>query len=699
MNNQEILVSLCQNMTDKQPVAVPVTTVVELIRSDQSTKESTEKYRYAIANGFDKDAKKEKKHARQFIPSAICEGGADAANVKSHTGLGMGDWDELPSECIAEYMKRLEADSYVFLSHITYSGTGIRVIYRTDATEPAQHPAVFKVGNDYFSALLDGHASDKHCKNVNRKSSICYDPHVIFHSDSQVFHVPTVEELARSSKEKESASPRKRKRYSAEVGDAGLVVIALLEAEGKAYAEGHHNEYISCAVYLMNKCGVEEAEVPHWVAESFPDFDPVETASIVRSVYQTHADEHGTLNIRKKSKDRYAKLEDVEKFISSQASLRYNVVLGCNEISWLADEEEGARFHEISDRDENTLWDRSIKAGLLSTQNTFRSIIHSDFVPLFNSITGYLDALPEWDETTDYIGEVTARVTTTAAELFDRFFRKWFVAMIASMYEPQIVNHTILVFIGKQGIYKTSFFHHLLPPELLSFFYLKINSEHMSKDDLFTLSESVLICMEELDTLTRQEQNQLKALVSLPQIKERPAYGRNKELKPHLATFCATGNNKFFLSDDSGSRRWLNFEVLSIVDPFENPLPYEGLYAQAFRLYKSGFRYWFDNEEIAELNEHNRGFEAVNIEEELIRERFRKPHPGEKGTFVSTAHILEIIGMCIKYTLSVRKIGVIMHKLGFEEKRYNNTRGFIVVELTDTERIDIRKPDLPELPF
>lgn len=220
----------------------------------------------------------------------------------------------------------------------------------------------------------------------------------------------------------------------------------------------------------------------------------------------------------------------------------------------------------------------------------------------------------------------------------------------------------------------------------------------MTKDDQLTLSESALICLEELDVLTNNELNQIKAMVTVPEIKERPAYARNKELRHHLATFCGTGNNKNFLIDDSGDRRWLNFEAFSILNPYTHPLPYEGLYAQAFALFEAGFQYWFDEEEISELHEHNHAFEAVNIEEELIGEHFRTPHPGEKGIFMSTAHIWEIIGIYIKYTLSARKITSAMRKLGFEEKRRNNVRGFIVVELTETEKTD-QKKDLPELPF
>ena len=61
-----------------------------------------------------------------------------------------------------------------------------------------------------------------------------------------------------------------------------------------------------------------------------------------------------------------------------------------------------------------------------------------------------------------------------------------------------------------------------------------------------------------------------------------------------MASFCATGNNLQFLTDDTGSRRWLPFEVERIENPWTTRIPYEGLFAQALWLLEHGFRYWFE---------------------------------------------------------------------------------------------------------
>ncbi|WP_232432746.1 virulence-associated E family protein [Parabacteroides distasonis] len=42
-------------------------------------------------------------------------------------------------------------------------------------------------------------------------------------------------------------------------------------------------------------------------------------------------------------------------------------------------------------------------------------------------------------------------------------FKKWFVAMVASWMADEVTNHEILVLIGRQGIYKTTWIDRLMP--------------------------------------------------------------------------------------------------------------------------------------------------------------------------------------------------------------------------------------------
>ena len=269
--------------------------------------------------------------------------------------------------------------------------------------------------------------------------------------------------------------------------------------------------------------------------------------------------------------------------------------------------------------------------------------------------------------------------------LWYRYLKKWLVSMVASWLSDDAVNNVILVLIGEQGAFKTTWFNYLLPPELRRYFYTKTNANRMSKDDLLTLAQYGLVCCEELDTMRPAELNQLKAVVTMPSIDERAAYAHFHEHRKHIASFCGTGNNPQFLSDPTGNRRWLPFEVESIISPRDNPFDYDAIYAEAYTLYKCGFRYWFEKDEIQELNRHNRKFETPRLEQELVDLYFRRPGPEEVGEFMSVARALQIISAGISQKLSAVYTGRAFSELGFNRVRTKRSRGFIVVCRTGEE--------------
>ena len=175
-----------------------------------------------------------------------------------------------------------------------------------------------------------------------------------------------------------------------------------------------------------------------------------------------------------------------------------------------------------------------------------------------------------------------------------------------------------------------------------------------------------------------REMNQLKAAVTMPSIDERAAYAHFHEHRDHIASFCGTGNNVQFLSDPTGNRRWLPFEVDSIRSPREYPFDYEGIYAQAYALYKQGFRFWFSKEEIERLTNHNRLFETPRLEHELVSLYFRQPSAADPGVFMSVARAMQIVSANISQKLSPVHLGRALGDMGFRRVKYQGVRGYIV---------------------
>jgi predicted P-loop ATPase len=262
--------------------------------------------------------------------------------------------------------------------------------------------------------------------------------------------------------------------------------------------------------------------------------------------------------------------------------------------------------------------------------------------------------------------------------------------MVAAWLDPEVVNHVVLVFIGEQGVYKSTWFNHLPPPALKRYYTIKFDSTNLNKDDLLLLSENIMVCLEEIDTMSDRVANFFKATITATSTNIRAAYGRYAEQRVHVASYCGTGNNPQFLNE-AVSRRWLPFVVKQIVSPLEQPFNHDGIFAQALALYRSGFRYWFNTEEIKVLNRHNRNFQAPCMEEELIPLYFRKPGPEECGQFFPTSLVLKYIGDSIGSKLNVVKVGMAMKNLGFESKVIKKIRGWMSVPINPNELADHRK--------
>lgn len=388
--------------------------------------------------------------------------------------------------------------------------------------------------------------------------------------------------------------------------------------------------------------------------------------------------------------EQLACVQDIKDYLGNHIKLRHNVVTARVEY-WLPDKSE--EWQPIDDRIVNDLWE-DMSHEKKVRKDEMRSVIESHYSTDYNPFHDYFSRLPPWDGSNNILAlsaTVIVKGGLKKQEFFYKCLRKWLVGMVAAWLDPTVVNHVILVLIGEQGIYKTTWFQYLLPPELRAYFYTKTNASRMSRDDLLTLAQYALICCEELDTMRPFEMNQLKAAVTMQTINERAAYAHYHERRKHIASFCGTGNNVQFLNDPTGNRRWLPFEVESIMSPHDFPVDYEGVFAEAYALYQKGFSYWFTSSEIEQLSKHNEAFEATHAELEEIQKHFRLPGPGEEGEFVTRTDIYTTISWNHTLKLDIDKIGPAMTKLGFKRKRFSSERGYIVCRYTEPEKVERKR--------
>lgn len=645
-----------------------------------------------------------------FIPSVLLEGGRTYAHVKGFTGFIMVDIDGIPPERFAAILTLVKEDIHSFLVYITISGCGIRVISHVEGgVTKANYRMVWEWVNDHYARLCEVEI-DGQCKNATRMSVLCHDPEALLRPEASSFH---------TSGMKPREKPKRGTAVTVTAERAYKIIRAQLEEEGIAYAPGSYNDYVSRCFYHTNRYGVPQADAEAWALRTFPDYPREQLLPIVKSCYSLTM-EFNTVplprSVRKKEKEndsshKKATVEEMEEFINGYMKFRMNMLTHQIETQLIADaytdrpEASACHWQRLTDHIENSLWCAMQHHGMAVNLNELHTLLGSDFVKEYHPLKEYLDGLPPWDGETDYIDRLAAMVHVKESPhsplqqdksrerndlsetpvRFADILKRWMVSMIAAALNETVVNQVILTLIGRQGSYKTSFMQHILPPVLSEYYTTKSNSSRMTKDDLFTMTENLVINLEEIDTMPPSELNQLKAMVTQRYVDERRAYGRNKVHLPHVASFVATGNNLQFLTDDTGNRRWLPFEVEDIDSRWEADIPYEGIYSQTYALYQDvNFRYWFTDKEIQQLRGHVQQFEVPRPEYELILTYYRKPVGLERGVYTTSSQIIGRFGNT-SLRLSLQKVGRAMRELGFRQVKASNANYWVVVERTTEE--------------
>lgn len=645
-----------------------------------------------------------------FIPSVLLEGGRTYAHVKGFTGFIMVDIDGIPPERFAAILTLVKEDIHSFLVYITISECGIRVISHVEGgVTKANYRMVWEWVNDHYARLC-GVEIDGQCKNATRMSVLCHDPEALLRPEASSFH---------TSGMKPREKPKRGTAVTVTAERAYKIIRAQLEEEGIAYAPSSYNDYVSRCFYHTNRYGVPQADAEAWALRTFPDYPREQLLPIIKSCYSLTM-EFNTVplprSVRKKEKEndsshKKATVEEMEEFINGYMKFRMNMLTHQIETQLIADaytdrpEASACHWQRLTDHIENSLWCAMQHHGMAVNLNELHTLLGSDFVKEYHPLKEYLDGLPPWDGETDYIDRLAAMVHVKESPhsplqqdksrerndlsetpvRFADILKRWMVSMIAAALNETVVNQVILTLIGRQGSYKTSFMQHILPPVLSEYYTTKSNSSRMTKDDLFTMTENLVINLEEIDTMPPSELNQLKAMVTQRYVDERRAYGRNKVHLPHVASFVATGNNLQFLTDDTGNRRWLPFEVEDIDSPWEADIPYEGIYSQTYALYQDvNFRYWFTDKEIQQLRGHVQQFEVPRPEYELLLTYYRKPVGLERGVYTTSSQIIGRFGNT-SLRLSLQKVGRAMRELGFRQVKASNANYWVVVERTTEE--------------
>lgn len=351
-----------------------------------------------------------------------------------------------------------------------------------------------------------------------------------------------------------------------------------------------------------------------------------------------------------------------ESFLNKKYDLKRNIVT--NQI--LIKDKKDKDYQYLDDVKFNTLLIKLQKKGFKVNASLLDCYLYSEYVVSFDPFKSYFENLTPWDKSTDYIDELAKTVDATNNDYFKWAFKKWIVALVGCALNEDTINQSVIIFSGNQGIGKTTWIRNLMPIELKTYLFEGIIIPN-DKDSKFHLADKLLINMDELGSFGKSKNEFYKGLITLDNIEQRRPYSRKSSRLMRRASFIASTNNIEILSDLTGNRRYLCLEVIKFNN--QKRIDIDKVFSQAYSLFKSGFQFYFDSEDIHKIECENKKYLQTPEEYDLIEEYFELPDGNNNAVLMTATEILDFILERRKphKHISVEMIGKSLVALGFKK--------------------------------
>ena len=649
---------------------------------------------------------KAKKSLPAFTPSGKFIGGRKMNFLVEYSNCIILDIDKLNTEELVKVNHLARQSEFTYACFISPSGNGLKILVKVSSTK-AEHKETFLAIQDNYEKLLNLEI-DKSGKDITRLCFYSWDENLFINDNATTFvtlsavEVPLNTNNSKKQCQTELVEVPQTLNLKPETSNSEAIYNHCIKFTEKKvqFVNGSRNVFVHQLACNLNRKGISLHEALSFILTDF-GYDEKEVAQAVNSAYgNVHefgknekfekpkkAKENEDFSIKDTTEDddedkpRPTQIDRLELFLTTRYVFRHNIVSGKLEFQYFGKK----KWNVMNDFIENSMLRECLKGRIKTNLSSLRNLLYSDFCQLFNPFEDYFYNLPTYDEKTDYILELANTITTTKQDLWQQCFKKWIVAMVGCVLDEKIINHTVIVFSGKQGLGKTTWVEKLVPKQLKEYLFSgTINPNN--KDTLVQLAECMLINLDELENLNRSEIGSLKEIITKTQIRMRKADGHNNETMPRRASFAGSVNTAQFLNDSTGSRRFLCFELDGI--QYQHEVNIDDVFSQALYLFKSGFRHWFDQEEIKNITENNEQYQLRSPEEELLLTWF-EPCDRENAThYLNASQIAAKLAERAKITITdgtINKIGKALKKHNFTRLMRKGSPVYAVKEFTYEE--------------
>lgn len=583
----------------------------------------------------------------------------------------------------------------------TPEARALRASFKTAATATyAQlehyHKQMYTLARQYYEALLHSKA-DESGSDLSRGMYATYDPDTFFDASRLTDAAPLDILLTLPSAEEDTPKKRKytRKATTDDTVDAPqqpqpFSVDLLSQLEYRKAVEytrrkfqfepNSRDSFIYC---LGNQCYIRH--IPEETALQLtlndygnqPDFDPEPP---LRNAYlytnKTDAAEE---------EQKRPMVARVMEFLRQHYEFRRNIVLDRVEFR---PQNGSPDFAPLRGKDVNSIFTHLQLSTLYCSLVMLKAIVDSNFAEEYNPFADYFNSLPPWDGTTDYIAQLAATVEAEDPLFWENSLRRWLVGLVACATTDDEQNQHMLLLYSKQGKGKSRFIRNLLPPTLHAYYRNgMINPDN--KDHMLLLSTCLIINLEEFDGVSANRLADLKRIITQEKVTERKVYDTQAHTFIRRTSFAASTNNPHCLQDIGENRRML-FNSVHRID-YLRPVNHTGIYSQALALYKAGFRFWYEGDEIDRLNQRNEHFRLKDPVEESLFHYYRAATPKDYTTqWLPASAILanlSIYGRMQSNRPTLQTLVTVLDGNGFRKRNTSNgVTEYAIIEYTSDER-------------
>lgn len=348
------------------------------------------------------------------------------------------------------------------------------------------------------------------------------------------------------------------------------------------------------------------------------------------------------------------------KYLNSKYSLRFNTISLEFEIKRSLDK-------KWSSLNLNSLYIELIQSGIDIPINKLEILVRSHLIEQYDPISEYFESLEDWDGD-DHIKNLCSYVKTNDDKAFLYHMEKWFTRAVLCALEKEKINKHCLVLANTiQNSGKSTFLRFFIPRKLMNYLSEDIG---LDKDSRIKLCKNLIINLDELSVLAKADINSLKAFISKTHINERLPYSRKSEYLERICSFVGSTNKTDFLTDESGSVRWIIFEVTEKINfNYSLEIDIDKVWSQAyFNAYKRrGFNPELTLADISENEKRNERFTQMTLEQEMVN-KFYEPSDNLEEFKTATEVMMDLSTQGIR--LNHLKIGRALSSFKFPRVKH-----------------------------